>query len=282
VPGWWRRESRFIDAVPQGPNFECHPGAAANDTVLLIVGDDGPLTHLAVRACEVRGLHYAHVREGLRECLQRQPAWAVLDARDREGVAGPRRRYGPDGRTSVARTCADAAVPCALFASAFGPSLAAEGLSLPGVLVARTGPVYVPWDSSTRAVRLLDQLDGGRPVEADAAQTWHGVYGPDLLDGVLDLLLDKVEGGVNFFPAEGWSEAELLRHMALVAEKDPGLVTVLGAPASEAPKLPSGPSYAPPSETTLERFVRECRLARREGEMAIHRRQDEVRSGEVG
>ncbi|HYF43567.1 MAG TPA: family 1 glycosylhydrolase [Ramlibacter sp.] len=283
VPGWWRRESRFLDAAPRGPQFErsAAQAQAAPSSVLLIVGDDGPLTHLAVRACEVRGLHYTHARGDLHVCLEQVAPWAVLDARDREGLAGPRRRQDGRARTSVARVCAEAGVPCALFASAFGPGLAAESLALPGVLVARTGPVYVPWDPSARPVRWLDALDAGQPVTADAAGTWHAVYGPDLVDGVLDLLLDGLSGGAHFYPAEGWSEAELARNMAAVADRDAGLVREERVAVHHTPAFPSGVSYLPPGETTLERFVRECRLARSEGELAVQRREDETRLGEA-
>ena len=277
VPGWWRRESRFLDAEPAGPCFERRGGDG--DAPLVIVGDDGPLTHLAVRACEVRGLPYVRCGNDLRACLAAVQPWAVLDARDREGLAGPRRSVGcPHGaRTSVARVCAEAGVPCALFTSAFGPGLAAEALSLPGVLVARTGPVYVPWDFSAAAVRLLQGLDRGERVQAHGG-AWHGVYGPDLMDGVLDLLLDRLSGAVNFFPPEGWSQAQWARHMAAVAERDPELVDEW-PPGTVTLPYPGGDavSFLPPSETTLERFVREARLARSEGELAVHRREDDVR-----
>jgi dTDP-4-dehydrorhamnose reductase len=277
VPGWWRRESRFLDAEPVRDCFarRGRDGAAP----LLIVGDDGPLTHLAVRACEVRGLPYMHCGHELKAALEQLRPWAVLDARDREGLAGPRRRSAlPHGaRTSVGRLCADAGVPCALFTSAFGPGLAAEGLSLPGVLVARTGPVYVPWDAGAAEVRLLDALDRGERVQAHGG-AWHGVYGPDLLDGVLDLLLDRMSGGFNFFPAEGWSQAQWAREMAVLAERDPALVEEWPPGAASQP-YPGGQavSFLPPGESTLERFVREARLARREGELAVHRREDEAR-----
>jgi dTDP-4-dehydrorhamnose reductase len=205
----------------------------------------------------------------------------VFDARDREGLAGPRRRQPacPHGaRTSVARVCAVAGVPCGLFTSAFGPGLAAEGLSLPGVLVARTGPVFVPWDREAHAVRMLETLESGGELQASGA-LWHEVYGPDLVDGMLDLLEDGAAGGYNFLPFEGWSVAEVARHIAVVAEADPALVVQAEDVDSSAPLYPGrdAVSHLPPSETTIERLVREARLARREGELAVERRQDDVR-----
>jgi dTDP-4-dehydrorhamnose reductase len=279
VPGWWRREARFLDAQPTGPRFD-RTGVEGAQGMLLLVGDDGPLTHLAVRACEVRGLPYARCGNELETELRSLRPWAVLDARDREGLAGPRRRRTdcPHGaRSSVARTCADASVPCAVFTSAFGPGLAAEALSLPGVLVARTGPVALPWDRTAQPVRLLEALEAGRAVSG-RGDTWHGVYGPDLMDGVLDLLLDGLEGAANFYPPEGWSQAQWLRQLALVAECDPALVEEVPSDAASRAYPGGGAiSYLPPSETTLERFVREARIARTEGERAVHLRDDEVR-----
>ena len=284
VPGWWRRESRFLDAEPLGWCWERTAPQEAEGAPLLIVGDDGPLTQLALRACEARAVPYVLCGDDLRACLSTLNPWAVLDARDREGLAGPRRRRPacPLGaRSSVARQCADAGVPCGLFTSAFGPGLSAEGLSLPGVLVARTGPVFLPWDDSARPVRLLELLDEGRPVPVDGHAPWHGVYGPDLLDGVLDLLVDGASGGVNFFPAEGWTEAEWARQLAAVADRSADLVREqAGAAGSEPPPAyPGGRavSLLPLAETTLERFVREARMARSQGQGAVHRRSDDTR-----
>lgn len=73
---------------------------------------------------------------------------------------------------------------------------------MPGLLVARTGPVCFAWEVQAGPAAWLDALDAGRPVPADARQRWHGIYGPDLLDGVLDLLLDGAAGGFNFFPRD--------------------------------------------------------------------------------
>ena len=282
VEGWWRRPSRYIDAPPPaGPCFERLPDAVGDAAPLLLVLDDGPLAHLAVRACEFRGLPYVRCGDDLRAAIAQVRPWAVFDARDREGLAGPRRRGAtcPHGaRTSVARVCAEAGVACGLFTSAFGPGLAAEGLSLPGVLVARTGPVYVPWDRTAHAVRMLEALEAGQQMHASGSP-WHEVYGPDLVDGMLDLLQDGASGGYNFFPFEGWSHAEVARHIAVVAEADPALVVQADGADGTAPLYPGrdAVSYLPLTETTLERAVREARLARREGELAVERRRDDVR-----
>jgi dTDP-4-dehydrorhamnose reductase len=263
-PGWWHRSSRFIDAIPGNePSFEVEIGSE-DVSPLMIVGDDGPLTRLAVRACEVRGLHYVRCGgEGARLIADVRP-WAVLDARE-----------GGGGAAELVEACERRGVRCAVVASLTSrhPAPRAENM-----LLVRTGAVYAPWDRSSRAVQILEALDSGRPVQADAGRLWDRVYGPDLVDGVLDLLLDEVTGEIWFVPGERVSEAEFARALADVADRDAGLIEDIGAPAGPPLFAWSGEaSYLPPGETTLERFVRECRAARCEGDLAVHRREDEVR-----
>jgi dTDP-4-dehydrorhamnose reductase len=207
----------------------------------------------------------------------------VLDARDREGLAGPRRRDADPhgGRSSVARVCADAGLPCALFTSAFGPGLAAEAMALPRVVVARTGPVFVPWEERHDAVAWLDTLDAGGQVEVDGQAHWHSVYGPDLIDGVLDLLLDQAAGAFNFVPRKPVEAAEVARKLAVLADREPGSVQVTGTqgPAPQGAIHPT--SYLAPVDSMLERFVRERRHARQQGEGAVERREDEPRMEEA-
>jgi dTDP-4-dehydrorhamnose reductase len=127
-------------------------------------------------------------------------------------------------------------------------------------------------------VRVLQALDSGRRIELDAGALWDRVYGPDLVDGVLDLLLDGMTGEIRFVPGERLTEAEVARELAVVADRDAGLLVQTGTPIGPPLfKWAPSPSYLPPGETTLERFVRESRATRREGELGVHRRDDEVR-----
>jgi dTDP-4-dehydrorhamnose reductase len=278
--GWWRRARRG----PANQSYRMRPEDRIPDgpQPLLIVGDGGALTRLAMRACQTRGLHYI-VNEGdLEASLRVLQPWAVLDTRNREGLAGPRLRNddGVGARSSVAAVCASQGVPCALFTSAFGPGLAAEALSLRGVLVARTGPVFTPWDAQAPACRWLDALDAGGEIEVDGRAPWHAVYGPDLLDGVLDLLLDGAEGGMDFVPRAPGGTAALARELATLADRDVSSVRLSGGSADAPPAegdIHQGVTFLPPTETTLERFLRERRLARTEGECAVERKEDEVR-----
>ncbi len=104
------------------------------------------------------------------------------------------------------------------------------------------------------------------------------VYGPDLIDVVLDLLLDGATGAISVRPGERISELEFARALAVVADPDQALIVETGSPAPASLFDWSGPaSYLPPLETTLERFVREARAARLSGELAVERREDDVR-----
>ncbi|HEX8513438.1 MAG TPA: family 1 glycosylhydrolase [Allosphingosinicella sp.] len=274
-PGWWHRSSRFLDAVPGSePSFEVEIGASGR-APLMIVGDEGPLSRLAIRACEVRGLPYVRCGEEAEARLAEARPWAVLDARDRSNVCMAPQSCNAPPAASLVEACDRHSVACAVVT---GLTSRAPAPGRAGLLLVRTGAVYAPWDRSARAVRILDALDRGRRVEVDSGALWDRVYGPDLVDGVLDLLLDGVTGEIRFVPGERLSEARFARDLAVVADRDPALLVETGRPAARPLFAWSGPiSYLPPGETTLERFVRECRAARREGEWAVHRREDEVR-----
>ncbi len=275
-PGWWRRDSRIRDAVlSEEPEYELKMGSLGTAAPLLIVGDEGPLTRLVVRACEVRALHYVLCHEGEEARVREARPWAVFDARDRSNLCAAPERCRAAPAAPVVEACAREGVLCAVIASTTSRNPCPDAANL---LLARTGALYAPWDRSTRAVRLLEALDSGHKIEVDASALWERVYGPDLVDGVLDLLLDAVSGEVWFVPGERLSEAEFARALAVVADRDPALLAEFGTPAGPPLFAWSRPaSYLPPGETTLERFVREARGARCEGELAVHRREDEVR-----
>jgi dTDP-4-dehydrorhamnose reductase len=296
-PGSWRRESRFLDShLPHTPQYQLHhvKRRLGSPAPLLIVGDGGPLTLLATQACELRALHYVLVEKDHAEAaLHTAAPWGLLDARDLENLCSAVHRVGGTApwrpimkATALARACAELDIPSAVFTTAFSPPRP-EAAS-PTWLAAHTTSIYTPWKTS-RAVRLLDALDLGQKVEADAGLVWDMVYGPDLMDGVLDLLLDGVRGAVNFVPPERWSEVEFARRLATMAGQDPDLlVTATGTPAGPGntaqTRAPLPISYLPPGDNTMHRFVRESRKARRSGESGetgISQRTDDVRLEEA-
>jgi dTDP-4-dehydrorhamnose reductase len=275
--GWWKRESRLVRRAPTAlPCYEIAPGARIGGAPqpLMIVGEDGDLATLAVRACEARGLYYVRSREGGAAALDAFAPWAVFDARDSDKVcSGTEKRDLQD--VAVAEACAARGLPCAVVAGA--PAWAAP-LDVAGVLEVRTAHLFMPWDRSARAPAMLDALDSGRTVRADAAKLWDGVYGPDLMDVALDLLLDGVTGPVSVLPGERMTELEFAETLAVVADREGSLVVGTGA-AAEAPLFAFGNavSYLPPTESMLERMVRESRAARRAFDLAVGRRRDDTR-----
>ena len=50
--------------------------------------------------------------------------------------------------------------------------------ALSGLLEIRRGRIYLPWDRTARRVRMLEALETGAAVGADAAADWTHVYGP--------------------------------------------------------------------------------------------------------
>ncbi len=276
-PGWWRRDSRLIHAEPTSePEYEADldqapsPGAAP----LMIVSDEGDLSELAARACEARGLTYVRCSGGFRDALRRARPWAVLDARDLDAVcagAGRKVRRAAD----LQEACREAKVPL-VYVSGGNAWDAAE--QRPNILEIRTGSLFVPWDRAARAVQILDALDAARPIHIDPGAGWTHVYGPDVMDVTLDLLLDGMTGSVNVRPGERMTELEFARALADTAERDADLIVERGSAPAKPLFAWGGPaSYLPPLETCLERLVRECRAARLAGPLAVERREDDVR-----
>jgi dTDP-4-dehydrorhamnose reductase len=294
-PGWWRRESRFVNTPPSHErefDVDRNPGLSGGDPPLLIVGSDAPLTQLLVRVCEVRGLPYLRTGRPTEAAIARAAPWAVVDARDWAGLcqqdaAAARRRirwpsaaFAPP--EDLVAACGRLGVPCAVFSAAEDFDEVDERLLELGdgrLLLARADAVFTPWDRSRFAVAALDMLECGQAVEACAESLWDEAYGPDLADTVLDLLMDGVRGPQSFLTPELWSVAEFTRRLAEVAECDPALVQERRLPTlrpvqGDAPAATH--SLLPPGETTLERLVRESRCARREGVDAVVRRRDDT------
>ncbi|HST92504.1 MAG TPA: family 1 glycosylhydrolase, partial [Brevundimonas sp.] len=264
TPGWWRR-SALIDgaseACPHRHEVSLRdPGALP---ALMIVGADTTLGRLATLACEARGLHYAISENGSRLDLRTCAPWAVIDARERQRGAGAPRT--PD-------LCDASEAPCAVFAhKGATPRLVAER-----TLILRCAPIYTP-DDNGPATMIVDRLLDGGSVTADPGRPWDAVYGPDVVDTALDLLLDGASGVFDLHAPESWSELDFARAVAAVVGCEPDLVRQAQRNRfSAAAASPLSASYLPPGETTVERFVRERRHAR-DGYLTIERRFDETR-----
>lgn len=257
--GWWRRDTRFIDAEPSlSPRFELSIGETSPTGLppLVIFGSDGPLTELAIRACETRALHYVRLWPDQREALDLVSPWAVLDTHDRDGLSGGEIRAsvpGVDRRFDQA--CARRGIPIARIGRDHAPEPTADTL----VSIA-ADPIFWPGAEDSPAVEWLDALDGGKAVEASAAAMWDRSYGPDVIDTTLDLLLDGATGQ-HMLRAAPVTHAQFARALAEAADADPTLVLQIGAmPANDG--ATAATTLLLPPESTAERFVRERRFAR--------------------
>jgi len=240
LPGWWRerRESngRFLVS-----SRKCNVVPASS--VLAIIGDEGTLTTLAVDACEARGLHYTMADQVALKCQIVQP-WAVLNTR-KDGVSH---------ESDLNSFCAGLGVNGAFFSEI----ALDDRLAKPWLLAVEHDTVFTVNDDAALPVRLLDALDADQPISVPSNLHWTGVYGPSLIDSVLDLLLDGVTGTVRFAEVDRWSHAQLFRALADVTGNDrapgEGINDVISSPER-------GPtnSNLPPVETVLERFVADRR-----------------------
>jgi dTDP-4-dehydrorhamnose reductase len=243
VPGWWREERRKMVGkrafkVPTGPR------SAKVPQPLMIIGDGAVISRLTVDACEARGLHYILSERDDRQAIHAANPWAVFDAR--KGVL-------PETANALALVCAAQGITGAVLL----PSGDAAKVTEPGLLTVETGPVFTLEDEDAPIARLLDAIDAGETVEVRRDVICDAVYGPSLVDGVLDLLLDQMSGAVCLIPAERWSEAELVAVLAVVAGHRADLLVEVGVAANATTSAVT--SYLPPMETMLERFVRERR-----------------------
>jgi hypothetical protein len=101
---------------------------------------------------------------------------------------------------------------------------------------------------------VLDAIDAGDEVQPCGEAPWAEIYGPALIDDVLDLMLDGRTGRLRFVPTERVCEADVAQALSRLAS---------GSPATTG----TGPArgcagYLPPLESMLERFVQERRRAR--------------------
>ena len=249
VPGWWRNERRLLSSQP-GPVFAYRPepGAAPTAPLAILAGDD-VLTRLAAAACEARGLHYFVVDKRQVRLLGGVRPWAVLDTRFR-----PNARLDLDDELVV--LCRELSVSGACFAR-YDPELQADVPA--GVLVVESAPVFTADDEDCIEVELLDAIELGSTVGADGLLDWSGVYGPVLVDGVLDLLLDGATERVHFVPEPGWSTADVARALAQVVGRDACLVHDQGVRGTANDVGLAVTSYLPSLESVLERFVADRR-----------------------
>jgi dTDP-4-dehydrorhamnose reductase len=229
APGWWRREGRGFEPLPQSVAAM----RSGRTRRLLITGANGMLGRALSRICELRGLdHLAVSREALdiadpesiASALDEIRPWAVINAAGYVRLAGanPARcmRENAIGPELMAQACETRDIRFVTFSSdlvfdgrlgrayvesdrpaplcPYGVSKAAAerkvlGIS-PQALVVRTSAFFCPFDSTNFAYRTLNRLASGEDVEASANERVAPTYVPDLAHVTLDLLIDGEAG----------------------------------------------------------------------------------------
>ena len=253
VPGWWHPERPTWHGPSHSFAVAARPRSKQLPRPLAIIGTDPALTRLTVAACEARGLYHALVDGGKGQLAALRP-WAVFDTR---------MDLDQGARADLAERCRDLGITGA-FLRAHDPD--AEPDPVPDMLVIETGPMFDAGDDDGIAARLLDALDllpPGDRLRVDAWPRWNGVYGPTLIDGVLDLLLDDMTGAVHFVAEDDWSQADAARLIATVAGHPPCAVLDQGSFIRTGTDR-SVPSYLPPLLSMMERFVHDRRRYRAE------------------
>ena len=246
VPGWWTEERRVRAA--RSARFEVARGPKPADAPrpLMVLTGDPVLTALATYACEARGLHYFVRGElDLSEALAERP-WAILATSSDGAAAG-----------ELAGIC-DAI-------GARGAFIHGPEKSLPlgsdKLLAIRADPAFTV-DDDGLAAYLLDAIDSSWEPHVDEDAPWAGVYGPTLIDGVLDMLLDGVAGRVDFLAGDSLTARDLHQELGRLARREARPATD-GTFVTHAATAPGSlPNRIPPVEIMLERFVSERRRAR--------------------
>ncbi len=179
----------------------------------------------------------------LRRALAQSRAWCVVHASDMFGgdtgmSLGGRRPHGVDLGLLAAHATGD--VPFLTFSSdlvfdgvrrdrdipytegdaAMPRSAAGRGQAVadaftlvqsPAALVARTGPLFGPWDGPDDLARALGARDTVRPVHAADNVMCSPTFVPDLVDACLDLLIDGERGLWHLATAGATTWAGLVR-----------------------------------------------------------------------
>ena len=242
--------------------------------------------------------------DSVKSALDRFQPWAIINAAGYVGVdeaeADVERcmRENMHGPACLAKECAKRGVQLVTFSSdlvfdgskkehyvesdhcsplnVYGKSKAEAEFRVlelfPKALVIRTSAFFGPWDRSNFVFAVLDTLAKGRPFYAADDITVSPTYVPDLVNGVLDLLIDGEHGIWHVTNSGGLTWAEFARLAAVRAVCDPAGVQArpgraLGfkAPRPSFTALSSERgSFMAPFEDGLERCFQEMAWRRRQ------------------
>jgi dTDP-4-dehydrorhamnose reductase len=289
--GWWKRPCRLLEAagVDEPP---------CKGVPILLTDGDCRFGKAFLAACRQRGL--SCVSPGFDRCdptsihaiLRAYEPWAVIDTggypRKGAAEADPRkcRRATGDYSTSWAEGCrradcklvaissdfvfdgrlgrpyreSDEVSPLNPYGAAKAEAERATLTAFPEALVVRTGLVYGKCrvrDFLSNALRVVHE---GGQFSASESLTTSVAYLPDLVHGILDLLIDDERGIVHLCSPEAISWADLAKEAVRLAGLDARRVNVQPAPALGPVAMPlvsERGMILPKLVNSLERFTRE-------------------------
>jgi dTDP-4-dehydrorhamnose reductase len=297
--GWWKRDIRFYRPPARASNA-CR--LVGSPRQLLVTGATGTLGRAFSRIADARGLDHALVgrpemdvadRDSVAAALACHRPWAVINTAGYVRVADAERepdacfRANAAGAEVLARACAEAGIPFVTFSSdlvfdgsagrayresdevrpagVYGSSKA-EGerrvlAAHAGALVVRTSAFFGPWDRQNFAWSVLNALAAGRSVAA-GRDVVSPTYVPDLVHGVLDLLIDGAAGLWHVAGPGEISRRDFAAAMARRAGFDPDRIGA--ADPAEAPRNTALTSerglLLPPLEGAMDRFFRDSEV----------------------
>jgi dTDP-4-dehydrorhamnose reductase len=297
--GWWKRDMRFYRAPTRSSNACRLVGAPRQ---LLINGATGTLGRAFSRLADMRGLDHALVSRGemdiadpksVAAALACHRPWAVINTAGYVRVADAERepeacfRENAVGAEVLAEACARAGIPLVTFSSdlvfdgragraygesdpvnptcVYGASKAEADARVlaayPGALVVRTSAFFGPWDRHNFVWHTLNTLASGNAVEA-GIDVVSPTYVPDLVHGVLDLLID---GGTGLWHLANQGEISW-RDFAACAAEGAGYSSELVASAPDRTPLNTALTserglLLPPLEAALECFFRDSEVS---------------------
>jgi dTDP-4-dehydrorhamnose reductase len=310
VPGWWRRNGRFYGRSHR--EDAQHPAGTRR---ILIIGARDELGQALSRVARHRGLEYHRITEtecdlsstrAIRNAIAHRRGWAVIDAREIEtGEGAPDAELHGLQSGAIARACAEARVPFLAFSShlVFDGTLGrpyvesdipcpdgTEGTvaaelerrilkANPRSLIARTGPLFGPWDDHNFALTMLEVLADEPGAAFDDTAMVSPSYLPDVIHAALDLLIDGESGIwhlVNKNPMSELAVAQLLGECGGIAapplpQRNRAVRTV--SLSSEKAQI------VPSLESALRRFVADTKVRWTERPPAIGEAQEALASG---
>lgn len=266
VPGWWARPCRVLypERVPQTEStMRVDAGG------ILIAGARGTLGRAFARQCAYRGLPVTVLTRAeldiadasaIERALDRHCPWAVINAAgyvrvdEAEDDRDRCRRENVLGPEQLALACARHRLPLVTFSSDLvfdgkrevyvesdpGAPLNYYGRTKweseqivqerhPAALVVRTSAFFGPWDEHNFVTLTLRATRAGQTVIAAEDVRVSPTYVPELVDGVLDLLIDSERGVWHLANPANMTWFDFARAAVTAAGHDPALVE--GRPA---------------------------------------------------